>query len=151
VVEIGTLAGYSAIWMARALPSDGKLYTLELEPRHAEVARRNIAAAGLADRIEVCVGDSLVSLERLAASGPYCAVFVDADKARYDEYGRWALANLRPGGLLIGDNAFLFGRLLDPADATAAVMRRFHLEMRDAFDSTCIPTPDGLAVGIRRA
>jgi predicted O-methyltransferase YrrM len=150
VVEVGTLAGYSAIWMARALPADGMLYSLEIDPKHAEVARANVARAGLSSRVEILVGDASESLAELATSGPYCAVFVDADKGRYDFYGRWAAANVRPGGLLIGDNAFFFGKLLDPADPTASVMRAFHEEMQRAFDAVCIPTPDGLTVGIRR-
>ena len=149
VVEVGTLAGYSAIRMARALPEDGKLYSLELEPHHAEVARANIAAAGLAQRVEVRVGPALELLPQLALLGPFDAVFLDADKQGYPEYARWAADNVRVGGLLLADNSYLFGRLLGEEPAAAA-MRRFHEAVPDAFDSTCVPTPDGLVVGIRR-
>lgn len=148
VVEIGTLAGYSAIHMARALPPAGRVFTIEADPEYAEVARRNIATAGLGDRIEVLVGAALDVLPDLANRGPFDAVFIDADKGNYDHYGRWAAANLRPGGLLLGDNAFLFGNLLDDTD-TAAAMRRFHEEAAGIFQTVCIPTPDGLLLGIR--
>ena len=149
VVEIGTLAGYSAVRIGNALPPDGRLVTLEIDPKHAEVARQNIAAAGLAERIEVRVGPARDMLASLEKDGPYDAVFVDADKASYDVYGRWAAANLRKGGLLIGDNAYLFGRLLEESPEGEA-MRRFHQEAAGAFDSVCIPTPDGMLLGIKR-
>ncbi|MEM7433968.1 MAG: O-methyltransferase [Myxococcota bacterium] len=149
VVEIGTLAGYSALWMARALPEQGHLWTLEADQAHAEVARESIAAAGEAHRITVIEGDASELLPTLTESGPFCAVFLDADKARYDLYGRWATDNLRKGGLLIGDNAYLFGNLLDDSKAANA-MRRFHQDMAANYLSVCLPTADGLAVGIRR-
>ena len=149
VVEVGTLAGYSAIRMARALPDDGKLYTLELDPHHAEVARGNIAAAGFADRVEVRVGRALELLPQLSPLGPFDAVFLDADKEGYADYTRWAADNLRRGGLLLADNSYFFGHLLEETPAAAAV-RRFHEAVPADFDSTCVPTPDGLVVGIRR-
>jgi caffeoyl-CoA O-methyltransferase len=149
VVEIGTLAGYSALCLARALPPEGKVWTIEVEPKTAELARQNIAAAGEEGRIEVLVGPALEVLPRLEAEGPFCAVFIDADKQTYDTYGRWAAANVRPGGLLLGDNAYLFGRLLEDS-AEARAMRRFHEEARAAFDTVCVPTPDGLLVGLKR-
>jgi len=148
VVEIGTLAGYSALWMLRALPESGHLWTLERDAAHAEVAAEVFRDAGVEDRITMLVGDAVDSLPKLSDSGPFCAVFIDADKARYDWYGRWATNHLRKGGLLIGDNAYLFGELLDDTD-TARAMRRFHQEMAEHYDSVCIPTPDGLAVGVR--
>jgi caffeoyl-CoA O-methyltransferase len=149
VVEIGTLAGYSALRILRGLPADGHLYTCELDPRHAAVAQANIARAGFAERATVVVGPALGSLAGLERHGPFDAVFVDADKRSYDRYGAWAAANLRRGGLLLGDNAYLFGRLLaDDDDARA--MRRFHEAARDAFDTVCAPTPDGLLIGIKR-
>jgi caffeoyl-CoA O-methyltransferase len=148
VVEIGTLAGYSALWMLRALPEDGHLWTLEADPAHAEVAADVFRGAGVEDRVTLLTGDALDSLPKLSDFGPFCAVFIDADKARYDQYGRWATDHLREGGLLIGDNAYLFGELCDDSDAALA-MRRFHQEMADRYRSVCIPTPDGLAVGVR--
>ena len=149
VVEIGTLAGYSAIRCARALGDGGHLWTIEYMAHHAEVARANIAAAGMSDKIDVVVGKALEVLPTLEKHGPFDAVFIDADKENYDHYGRWAARHLRPGGLLLGDNAFLFGNLLQET-AAAQAMRRFHEEATQAFDSVCVPTPDGLLVGIKR-
>ena len=145
VVEVGTLGGYSAIWMARALRADGRLYTLEKNPAYAEVAKANLEAAQLSDRVTVMVGDAIDTLAELKGEGPFCAVFIDADKERYDQYGRWARANLRPGGLLLGDNAYYFGDLLDDSPGAEA-MRRFHEEAASEMDSVCAPTPDGLLV-----
>lgn len=148
VVEVGTLAGYSALWMARALPEEGRLWTIEADPKHAAVAASVIEAAGFGDRVTLLQGDAAELLPKLSDSGPFCAVFLDADKGRYDQYGRWATDHLRPGGLLIGDNAYLFGRLLDDIEEAKA-MRRFHEEMAQHYRSVCVPTPDGLAVGVR--
>lgn len=149
VVEVGTLAGYSALVMARALPEDGHLWTIEFDPKHARVARENLEAAGESSRVTVLVGAGLDVLPTLDAKGPFDAVFIDADKRNYDGYGRWAAKNVRPGGLLVGDNAFLFGRLLEDTEEAAA-MRRFHEEAREAFDTVCLPTNDGMLLGVRR-
>jgi predicted O-methyltransferase YrrM len=149
IVEVGTLVGYSAIRMAHALPPGGRIWTVEYEPRHAAIARDNIAAAGFADRIEVLVGAGTEVLPTLSPHGPFDAVFVDADKVNYASYGRWAAANLRPGGILLGDNAYLFGELLDDSDRGRS-MRTFHEEAARHFDSVCIPTPDGLLLGIKK-
>jgi len=149
VVEVGTLVGYSAIHMARALRPGGHLWSIEYEPRHAEVARGNLAAAGVADRVTVVVGAGRDILPTLEVHAPFDAVFIDADKVNYDHYGRWALANLRPGGLVLGDNAYLFGELLDDSDRGRA-MRGFHELVAAGCDSVCAPTPDGLVVGIKR-
>ncbi len=155
VVEIGTLSGYSALWIERALPPEGHLWTLESDPDHARVARGVLARAGLSERVTVLEGPALDVLPTLEPEGPFDAVFVDADKRSYPAYGRWALANLRAGGLVIADNAFLFGYLAgrEPdarADAEAiASMRAFHeLLAQRCPISACIPTPDGLAVGV---
>jgi caffeoyl-CoA O-methyltransferase len=148
VVEVGTLAGYSALRIARALPTDGKLWTLELEPKHARIAQDNLEAAGLWNRVKVLVGPALQSLKTLEPEAPFDAVFLDADKEGYLDYARWAHGNLRPGGLLLGDNAYFFGKLL--ADTPAASrMREFHQFVGEHFDSVCIPTPDGLVLGIK--
>jgi caffeoyl-CoA O-methyltransferase len=149
VVEVGTLAGYSALRLARGLPADGKVWTIESDERHAAVARGIIEAAGESVRIEVLVGRGADVLPTLEGYGPFDAVFIDADKESYDVYGRWAAQHLRRGGLMLGDNAFLFGELLD-ASPRAAVMRRFHEEAAQAFDTVCIPTPDGLLLGVKR-
>jgi len=149
VVELGTLAGYSALCLARALPPDGHVWTIEFDARHAETARQVIADANETNRITVVQGAGLDVLPSLEKHGPFCGVFIDADKESYDAYGRWAAKHVRPGGLLIGDNVFLFRHLLDD-DARAAAMRRFHEEAREAFDTVCIPTPDGMLLGIKR-
>jgi caffeoyl-CoA O-methyltransferase len=149
VVELGTLAGYSAIHIGRALPEDGKLYTIEIDPRHAAVARANIEAAGLAGRVEVLVGGGVEMLRELASRGPFDAVFLDADKEGYPHYATWAGRHLRKGGLLLADNSYYFGRLLEE-DPSARAMRRFHEQLSVDFDAVCVPTPDGLVVAIRR-
>jgi caffeoyl-CoA O-methyltransferase len=150
-VEVGTLAGYSAIRLARGLGPEGRLWTLENDPRHAAVARARIAEAGLGDRVEIVEGDAAVRLGDVVQHGPFDLVFLDADKGRYDLYGRWAAANVRPGGLLLADNSYFFGRLLEPDDGDAAAMRRFHEEAAASFETACVPTPDGLLLGVRRA
>ncbi len=149
VVEIGCLAGYSAIRMARAMPDDGRVWSVEAAPDFAVIARDNIEYAGFSQVVEVVDGAALDVLPGLEQHGPFDAVFIDADKQNYDRYGRWARANLRPGGLLIGDNAYLFGKLLGDREAAAA-MRRFHEEAAEHFDSVCVPTPDGMVVAIKR-
>lgn len=149
VVEVGTLVGYSAIQMARALPPDGRLWSIEFEPRHAEIARANLAAAGLANRVTVLVGAGRDVLPTLADEAPFDVVFIDADKDSYADYGRWAIEHLRPGGLVLGDNAYLFGELLWD-DVRGRAMRAFHELVAATCDSVCISTPDGLVLGIKR-
>ena len=123
ILEIGTLAGYSTIWLARALPEDGRLVTLELDPRHAEVARGNIARAGFADRVEVRVGHALDALRQLAAADepPFDLVFMDADKASLPDYFAHSLALARVGGLIIADNVVREGAVVDEASMDASV------------------------------
>ncbi len=114
VLEIGTLAGYSTIWMARALPPGGKLISLECEPRHAEIARSNIEQAGVSALVEVRVGLALKTLPMLESEGPFDRVFIDADKQNNAEYFRWALRLSRPGGVIIVDNVVREGKVADP-------------------------------------
>jgi predicted O-methyltransferase YrrM len=120
ILEIGTLGGYSTIWLARALPGDGRLITLEYNPRHAEVATRNIARAGLDQLVEVRVGPALESLPKLADENPapFDLVFIDADKNNNPHYVEWALRLTRAGSLIIVDNVVRGGRVAD-ADSTA--------------------------------
>ena len=150
VVEFGTLAGYSTLRMAQALPEDGHLWSLEFDPKHAAIARANLAAAGQEDKVTVIVGPALDTLPALGQLGPFDAVFIDADKGNYDRYGVWAAMVLRQGGLLIGDNAYYFGNLLEEDNKDSAAMRRFHQQAKEAFDTVCIPTPDGLLLGIKK-
>src|SRR5262245_33389124 len=148
VVEVGTLIGYSAIHIARALRPGGQLWTIEFDPRHADIARGNLAAAGVADRTTILVGAARDVLPTLDAHAPFDAVFIDADKINYDHYGRWAIDHLRPGGLVLGDNAYLFGELLDDSDRGRA-MRAFHELVAAHCDSVCATTPEGLVIGIK--
>ncbi|MFG3340293.1 O-methyltransferase [Glycomyces sp. NPDC048151] len=115
VLEIGTLGGYSAIWMARALPKDGHLVSLEYSPRHAEVASANVARAGLVGVVEIRVGAASESLPKLAAEGsePFDMVFIDADKGGYPDYLDWSLKLTRPGGLIVADNVVRGGAVAD--------------------------------------
>lgn len=149
VVEVGTLAGYSTIHLARAVGAAGHVWSVEYDPKHAQVARDALRGAAVGDRVTVLEGAGLDVLPTLSSEGPFDAVFIDADKGNYDHYGRWAAKNLRPGGLLIGDNVYLFGRLMGDGDEARA-MRRFHVEARGHFDTVCVPTPDGLLVGVKR-
>lgn len=125
ILEIGTLGGYSTIWLARALPPDGRLVTLEYEPRHADVARRNLARAGFAERVEVKVGPAAETLPIL--QGPFDFVFIDADKAGYPTYFRQALRLSRPGTVIVADNVVRGGKVIAPeGDANAEGVRRMH-------------------------
>jgi predicted O-methyltransferase YrrM len=130
ILEIGTLGGYSTIWLARALPADGRLITLEAEPKHAEIARNNISRAGLADRVELRLGRALETLPTLAAEGrgPFDLIFIDADKPSYAEYFSWALKLSRRGTLIIGDNVIRKGSVINPdaEDPRIPGVRRFN-------------------------
>lgn len=130
ILEVGTLGGYSTIWLARALPPGGRIVTIELEPKHAAVARANFAAAGLAERIDLQVGRASDVLARLAAGGgpPFDFVFIDADKAGTADYFRSALNLSRPGTVIVVDNVVRKGAVADPASTDAAVqgIRRFN-------------------------
>ncbi|MEV5682023.1 O-methyltransferase [Streptomyces sp. NPDC052164] len=119
ILEIGTLGGYSTIWLARALPAGGRLVTLEADPAYAEVARANIARAGLAEVVEVRVGPALETLPALAAEGygPFDVVFIDADKPSNPDYLAWSVELTRPGSLIIADNVVRDGDVVD-ADST---------------------------------
>ena len=116
ILELGTLGGYSTIWLARALPAGGRLITLEAEPRYAEVAQANIARAGLSELVELRVGPALQTLPELHAegAGPFDLIFIDADKQNYPGYFEWALRLSRPGTLIVGDNVVRDGAILDP-------------------------------------
>lgn len=130
ILEVGTLGGYSTIWLARALPDHGRLLTLELDPRHAEVARANLVAAGLADRVEVMVGTAAETLASLVANRaePFDLVFIDADKESIPEYFGRALELARPGTLVVVDNVIRGGKVIEDTSADPAVqaIRRFN-------------------------
>jgi caffeoyl-CoA O-methyltransferase len=152
-VEIGTLAGYSGVCLLRGMGDDGTLWTFEAEPRHADVARASFEAAGVAERVHLVVGPAAERLSAIALHGPFDLVFIDADKLGYPAYLSWAAEHLRTGGLVLGDNAFLFGRVASgPADDPAVTaMRAFNetLARGGRFLSTMLPTGEGLAVGVK--
>ncbi|MCC7206761.1 MAG: O-methyltransferase [Anaerolineae bacterium] len=151
-VEIGVLAGYSGVWIARALPADGKLYALELSERHARLAQRSFEKAGVAERVEIVEGPALDSLNRISPHGPFDFVFIDADKPTYVEYLNWAVANLRPGGMVAAHNALSGRRILAPESEQDVAMAAFNRALAEdpRLDSTIIAVGDGLAAGIKK-
>ena len=153
VLELGALGGYSGIWLARGLPAHGRLTTIEKDPRHARLARQAFAEAGLQDRVRLIEGAALDVLPTLAPA--FDAVFVDADKEPLAHYFEWSVRLLRPGGLLLCDNAFFHGSVVDPADrsATAEGVRAFNrLAATDPrVVSAVVPIRDGLVVGVKVA
>jgi caffeoyl-CoA O-methyltransferase len=154
VLEVGTLGGYSAIWMARALPEDGELVSIEIEPKHAEFARRYLERAGLNDRVEIRLGRALEVLPSLDGER-FDAMFIDADKEPMPTYFEWALRLVRPGGLVIADNTLWGGKVFDEAehDEKTRAVREFNRRM--ATDprilSILVPTHDGVSIGVVRA
>jgi predicted O-methyltransferase YrrM len=159
ILEVGTLGGYSTIWLARALPDAGRLISLELEPRHAEVARANVAGAGLSDRVEIRLGPALTSLEAMGAAGepPFDLVFIDADKPSNADYFGWAMRLTHPGSLIVVDNVVRGGRVADPADDNpgAVGVRRLvdAMAAEPRIDATTVQTVgskgyDGFTIGL---
>lgn len=153
VLEVGTLGGYSAIWMARALPPDGRLLSIEIESEHATFARRYIERAGLSSRVEVRVGRALDVLPSLDGQH-FDAIFLDADKEPLPTYFEWGLRLVRPGGLIIADNALWGGRVVDEAEADEKTLAVREFNRRMASDprvlGIVVPTHDGVAVGVVR-
>jgi predicted O-methyltransferase YrrM len=129
VLEIGMLGGYSTAWLARALPESGIVISLELEQRHADIARKNLETVGLSDRVEIRVSPATESLETLVASkaAPFDLIFIDADKASYPEYLGWSLKLSRPGTIIVADNVVREGAVIDPksSDPNVQGVRRF--------------------------
>jgi predicted O-methyltransferase YrrM len=159
ILEIGTLGGYSTIWLARALPSGGHLVTLEANPHHSEVARANLERAGLHDRVELRVGPALETLPTLHSEGaaPFDLSFIDADKASSAEYFDWSLRLSRPGSLILIDNVVRRGAVADPTtdDPSALGIRRLNqrLAVESRVRATAIQTVgskshDGFALAL---
>ena len=146
ILEVGTLGGYSTIWLARALPADGRLVTLEIDPHHAEVARRNLEEAGVGDRVEVRVGPALDSLAALAKEriGPFDFVFIDADKEHNADYVDAAIDVARPGALILVDNVVREGGVLDDRSTDSKILgtRRLYdtLANEPRLEATAIQT-----------
>ncbi|MGH2913266.1 MAG: O-methyltransferase [Solirubrobacteraceae bacterium] len=168
ILELGTLGGYSTIWLARALPEGGRLITLERDPRYAEVAQANISRAGVAEMVQLRVGAALQTLPELhdEGVGPFDLIFIDADKQNYPGYLEWSLELSRVGTLIIGDNVVRAGTILDPAaddpsfedGGVAAGVRRFYeiLSAEPRVSATAIQTVgakghDGFALALVNA
>ncbi len=175
-IEVGTLGGYSAAWICQAIGSDGMLVSIEKDAKRSRVAAENLSRLGFADRVECRAGDASMVLKNLSGSGPWDFVFIDADKGGYANYVAWAMDNVKPGGLILADNAYLWGGMLtfpntyresrvDESEATGANSRLHGYDedeyegMRGAwqrlsksqnFDTWMLPSPEGLLVARKR-
>jgi len=150
-LEIGALGGYSGICIARGLPAEGRLVSLELKPEYAELAKQNLTAAGFGDRVEYRVGEALTSLDALEAEGQtFDFFFIDADKGNYPNYLERALRLGRPGALIVGDNTLQNGRVMDEnvSSPSVAAMRAFNERIAgdSRLQSVILPAYDGLAI-----
>jgi predicted O-methyltransferase YrrM len=154
ILEIGTLGGYSAIWMGRALPTDGSLVTLEIDRGYAAVAQRNIERAGLAERVHVVVGPASRSLAHLVADKvePFDLVFIDADKENYVNYWEACVPIVRPGGLLVADNVLWEGKVVDPRDELTRAIVEFDQRVQSdpRVENVCLTVRDGIMLARKR-
>ncbi len=161
ILEIGTLAGYSTIWMARALPPGGRLISIEFDPKHAAVAKKNVTRAGLESKVDIRIGKALDILPQLETekAGPFDMVFIDADKPPYAEYFQWALRLAHPGTLIVADNVIREGKVIDPkhSDEMVKGAQRFNamLGANSSVTATIIQTVgskehDGMALAVVR-
>jgi predicted O-methyltransferase YrrM len=146
--------GYSGTWIVRGLPDDGYLITIEVNPEHALVAANNFRLAGLAERVDIRVGDVHQMLPELSTEGPFDFIFIDAEKMGYPAYLDWALENLQPGGIVAGHNAFGHGDVVNAADTSerTEALRAFNRRLAEdpRMVSLIFPAGDGLAVAVRR-
>ena len=151
VLELGTLGGYSGVWLARALPPTGKLTTIEIDPRHATLARQGFQEAGVGDRVEVVEGAAMKVLPTLSPG--FDAIFLDADKEPLPLYFDWAMKLLRKGGLLICDNAFFDGAVVNDSDDSGGAQGVRAFNKLAAADprlvATIVPIRDGIVVGVK--
>jgi len=163
IVEIGTLAGLSGTCLARGLAPGGHLHTFEFEPHHAAVAAETFRLANVSDLVTIHVGPALANLPKIEAQGPFDVVFIDADKDNYPNYLAWAERNLRPGGIVLVDNAFAWGLLTLPENSpqfteprqrsARQAIRAVNARLADPngpFRSTMLPTGEGLAMGVKK-
>jgi caffeoyl-CoA O-methyltransferase len=156
-VEVGTLFGYSATCIARALPKDGKLYTFEADTRHAKLAQSVFKKFELENKIEVFTGPAMTNLPKITKEGPFDLVFIDADKENYPNYLNWAAENLKIGGIVIGDNTFAFGMIADEKfestddEKTVKAIKLFNNQAANGgrFRATLLPTGEGLTLAVK--
>jgi predicted O-methyltransferase YrrM len=156
IVEVGVLSGHSAIWLARALPEDGHLYGVEKNYKRIGPSLENFEKSGVADKITLIEDEAIVALEKLSPKGPFDMIFIDADKGNYSRYLDWAEKHIRKGGLIVGDNTFLFGAMYGqvprdiPAQAIEA-MREFNQRLANPanYSSILIPTVEGMTVAVK--
>ncbi len=157
-VEIGTLFGYSAVWMARALPANGHLYTIERDHESARQAKKAFEDAEVHNKVSLCEGEAMDCLAGLVAKGPFDLVFIDANKSAYVEYLDWAFTNLKTGGLIIADNTLLGGHVIHAEKPESLSNRQYHgmrefnerLARSEEFVSVILPTAEGLSIAIKR-
>ena len=157
-VEVGTHAGYSTLWLARALPEDGFLHTIERDKRRAAMAAKTIAASEVASKIKLHIDDALMALNGISSHGPFDMIFIDADKINYLAYLDWAEQNIRSGGLIIGDNTFLFDAVFlkelpkGVVESTRDIMRKFNQRLADSqkYHSIMLPTKEGITIAIKK-
>lgn len=159
IVEIGTLYGYSTSWFLRALPSDGFLYTLEKSEETALTAKSLLKQRKNSEQMELLVGDARENLQSITDKGPFDLIFIDANKAAYGDYLDWAIKHIKKGGLIIGDNTYLFGHVYDDKEASVRsnekqikVMKEFNqrLAESDEFTSVMLPTPEGMTLALKK-
>ncbi len=156
IIELGSLGGYSAIWMARAMADGGKLYAIEIDYKKQARIAKNLTKCGVADKVELIIGKATETLPRLNQFGPYDMIFIDADKVNYLNYLDWAEKNIRKNGLIVADNSLLFGAVYgdnskDINLATIEVMQQFNARLANADKYTAIilPTADGMSVAVK--
>jgi predicted O-methyltransferase YrrM len=158
VVEVGVLAGYSAVWIARALPEDGHVYAIEKDSARIAGIEKNLQACGVANKVTLIHGDAHDELEKLASKAPFDMIFIDADKGGYPDYLNWAEHNIRKDGMIIGDNTFLFDHVYKEAAPKGwskknwEGMRHFNERLADSakYTSILLPTAEGLTVAIKK-
>ena len=153
IVEVGSLLGYSAVWMADALPEDGKIYCLEISEERAALIQKNFEQFNMANKLEVLTGDAMEQLSKLEDKAPFDMCFIDANKGAYVKYLDWADKNIKKGGLIIGDNTFLFGGVYDEENSDESknrisIMKEFNKRLADQskYNSMLFPTAEGMTI-----
>ena len=159
IVEVGTLAGYSTLWLAKSLPEDGHIFTIEKNPQSAEISRKNFARSKYHKKISLIEGNAIDVLNSINDKAPFDMIFIDADKVSYPKYLDWAEKNIRAGGLIVGDNTFLFGTVYeekipkeaDVSKAAHEAMKEFNRRLADPrkYLSFMLPSQEGMTIAMR--